>query len=599
MINEQLDITDLYKKEVRQEVFYDNFLVPTFEQNIFDIGEKTDNHPHYNTNNIDEKNVIDVEQSLEHNNDIEEEHFDNLSYKHIFDSFIGSPKTDDSDKIIGDMKKNNVNNEYMVTDTGKKDVIGGDDIVDGRIVIDENVDDKIYCADDKSTKITISLNKKLFKNCICTDDTSICSYKNIIINNLKKICYFSLEDDSDMVIKSFSHLHPLLYPSFVQTSHGSFYLDAQYPKKNLIFSDNRWKIIGCRQNNFFPTCIKYTFNNEHENSNFGSSCALSDNEQFYIIGGYTYMNGIGGAWLYRKNQNKFVFDSELIGLHNIGLSFQGIAVSINHNGSIIAIGGSGDDYGVGACWIFEKYEKYWKQFKLTGSGNIGYSHQGSSINLSRDGLYLIVGGCDDGKYNGACWIYKKCESCWNELVKICGGNNSLFGKYVHISHDNSSFIIGSDNEVFLYSNVNDIFTSKYTIHHDMYLHHNINLFASYKKIFVSFKNIIHVYKKRHSGEFIIKHNISDNNIKKILALCSCGNGQSIFVHGVSKSNEYVLWCFVYVNKKYHNISTISLLSDNTDNCLNKLCLSMSHDGCHTLIGGCMINDFCGCCIVLG
>jgi len=312
------------------------------------------------------------------------------------------------------------------------------------------------------------------------------------------------------------------------------------------------------------------------------------------------MNGIGGVWLYRKNQNKFIFDSELIGSNNVGSSFQGISISINYDGSIIAVGGSGDNYGVGACWIFEKYEKFWKQFKLVGSNNIGYYHQGNSIDVSHNGSYLIFGGCDDGEYNGACWIYKKCDSTWKELLKISG--NNLFGKFVHIGYDNISFIIGSNDKVFVYSNINDNFILTSIITHEQYLHNHINLFVSHKNILISSGNVVNIYKKcKNSENFIIKYIIKDDHIKQILSLCSCGNSNTILIHGVSYDDEYILWCFICVNGKYQKISTqhLSHLLSANNKYFKRLLLSMSYDGSHTLIGCNAMNDFNGCCFVLG
>jgi len=49
----------------------------------------------------------------------------------------------------------------------------------------------------------------------------------------------------------------------------------------------------------------------------------------------------------------------LIGTNNIGASFQGISVSTNFDGSTIAVGGSGDNNGIGACWIFVKDGNEW------------------------------------------------------------------------------------------------------------------------------------------------------------------------------------------------------------------------------------------------
>ncbi len=46
--------------------------------------------------------------------------------------------------------------------------------------------------------------------------------------------------------------------------------------------------------------------------------------------------------------------SKLVGSNNIGYSMQGNSVSINADGTTIAVGGPGDNGGKGAVWIFNR-----------------------------------------------------------------------------------------------------------------------------------------------------------------------------------------------------------------------------------------------------
>jgi hypothetical protein len=86
----------------------------------------------------------------------------------------------------------------------------------------------------------------------------------------------------------------------------------------------------------------------------------------------------------------------------------GSSVSMSEDGRVLAVGGSGDNGGVGATWVFtrERDEDHWSQRKkLVGSGEVGVGAQGSSLGLSGNGKKLAVTGPLDNNKVGATWLF--------------------------------------------------------------------------------------------------------------------------------------------------------------------------------------------------
>jgi hypothetical protein len=542
MVDGQLDITNLYKKEIQQELFYDNFLIPNDD-------------------------CIDTT--------------DGQTYQNILDSFIDKTTNVQSEYVDNNAKEKSVRENDMKENDMKENDVRENDMEENDMK--ENDIDKI------EQKVDV-FNKNVFKTCLHSGEIQVCFNKNIIIDNVKEFNKIVLENDINMTIKNIYQLHYHTYPSFITTSNGSFYMDTNECKKKIIFieKDSEWKIIGNKKNNFYPSQIIDRLNNNSQNSCFGSSVAISGNGSFYIIGGYTHLNGIGGTWIYKKLNEKFVLDCELIGLNNIGTSFQGITVAVNYNGSIVCVGGSGDNFGVGAVWIFEKQEKYWKQRKMIGSQNIGQSHQGSSICLSQNGKCMIIGGCDDDEYNGAIWIFINNENEWKEICKTCGNKKALFGKYVSTNFDGSKIFVGSKNEIYVYSLIDR------DIHHDYSItQHSIisgMCIDTSHNIFFASDNIITIYYENSKNRII-----RNETIKKIFSLCTCENGKTIFASGIDKNNTMCLWCFIYINKKYQLINSINL--PEIKNCDDHVSLAMSTFGHNVIMGYQSLCEFDGQCYI--
>lgn len=96
---------------------------------------------------------------------------------------------------------------------------------------------------------------------------------------------------------------------------------------------------------------------------------------------------------------------------------QGSAIALNWDGTIVAVGGSGDDSSTGATWIWEKKnDEGWQQVaKLVGTGAKGKAQQGSALAMNGHENVLAVGGpADDGNI-GAVWVFiRSANGTWTQ-----------------------------------------------------------------------------------------------------------------------------------------------------------------------------------------
>jgi hypothetical protein len=151
--------------------------------------------------------------------------------------------------------------------------------------------------------------------------------------------------------------------------------------------------------------------------------------------------------------------AKLIASGAVGNSFQG-SVAISADGKTVIVGGSGDNLGTGAAWIFTLNNGIWAQqgSKLVGTGAIGYAYQGSSASISSDGNTVVIGGVADntdvGSGNGfsnddavgAAWIFTRNNGIWtqqgNKLVGSGAVGKASQGSSVSISGDGNTVVMG-------------------------------------------------------------------------------------------------------------------------------------------------------------
>jgi gliding motility-associated-like protein len=180
----------------------------------------------------------------------------------------------------------------------------------------------------------------------------------------------------------------------------------------------------------------------------GFSVALSADGNTAAVGGFSDNSNEGAAWIYKRSLgtwNQAV--TKIFGLGNIGPAQQGQSVALSADGNTLLMGGTSDDGGKGAAWIFTSDGLAWDAgTKLVGTGNIGNAKQGQSVALSKDGKTAIVGGYQDNSNQGAAWIYTSTAGVWNQQgAKLVGTGNvgtAYQGLAVSLSADGNTAIVG-------------------------------------------------------------------------------------------------------------------------------------------------------------
>ncbi len=194
------------------------------------------------------------------------------------------------------------------------------------------------------------------------------------------------------------------------------------------------------------------------NANQGNAVSISADGNTAIVGGPLDNGQIGAAWVWTRSGTVWTQQgNKLLGSDAVGQAQQGVAVSLSADGNTALVGGQYDanDSG-GAAWVFTRSGGVWTQqgSKLvggTGAGELS-SRQGCSVALSADGNTAIIGGSGDNAGIGAAWIWTRSGELWSQQgPKLVGTGAVLFnrsgeGSSVALSADGNTALIGSVND---------------------------------------------------------------------------------------------------------------------------------------------------------
>jgi hypothetical protein len=195
---------------------------------------------------------------------------------------------------------------------------------------------------------------------------------------------------------------------------------------------------------------KLTASDESGAGSFGV-VALSADGRIALIGGSGDDNGAGAAWIFTRSGStwsqlgsKFTPSGE-----SAPRSF-GRSVALSADGGTAAIAGFGDD-GAGATWIFTRVGSSWTQTaKLIPNDAIGQSSFGVRLALSGDGATLLVGGNQDAGGVGAAWVFARSGSTWTQQSpKLTASDEqgaANFGVRVALAGDGRTALIGGWND---------------------------------------------------------------------------------------------------------------------------------------------------------
>jgi hypothetical protein len=186
----------------------------------------------------------------------------------------------------------------------------------------------------------------------------------------------------------------------------------------------------------------------------GWSVSISGDGLTAIVGGPNDNGQNGAAWIFKNVSGIWTQQAKLIGSGGSGTMLQGQSVSINTDGTVVAIGGPNNNSQAGGTWIFQYTGGSWSQVgvgPLVGTGVIATNaQQGASVALSSDGQTVAIGGPFDNGNVGAIWIFKNISGTWTQQAKVVPsdavGGNTQFGNASSISSNGTVVAVGGASD---------------------------------------------------------------------------------------------------------------------------------------------------------
>ena len=144
----------------------------------------------------------------------------------------------------------------------------------------------------------------------------------------------------------------------------------------------------------------------------GPDVAMSADAQTILLG-VPWDDDYAGAslvFVYNASVHRWYRQAKLVGMRkpSNSSSREGSSVSLSSDGNFALIGGPDDDYSIGGAWVFSRDGfGNWNQVggPLRGSGAVGTPQQGKSVSLSGDASIAVVAGSKDGYGVGATWVF--------------------------------------------------------------------------------------------------------------------------------------------------------------------------------------------------
>jgi hypothetical protein len=220
--------------------------------------------------------------------------------------------------------------------------------------------------------------------------------------------------------------------------------------------DDRGARYPLRIDPFLQQGPKLTGSEELGPGKLGGSVALSADGNTALIGGSEDNGGAGAAWVFTRSGTTWTQQGpKLTGGEAVGKAHFGFGVALAADGNTALIGGGGDNLEKGAVWVFTRSEGAWTQQgpKLVGgSEEKGKGHLGFRVALSADGNTALAGAPGDNANAGAAWVFVQTGGTWEQQgPKLTGAGesgNGEFGIGVALAADGNTALIGGagDNE---------------------------------------------------------------------------------------------------------------------------------------------------------
>ncbi len=196
-------------------------------------------------------------------------------------------------------------------------------------------------------------------------------------------------------------------------------------------------------------------NGEHKEDHCGYAVSVNDDGTIVAIGtpeaDVDYGTRAGNVIVYKFNAGAW----EKIGntINGSGYIKLGSAVSLNSDGTVVAIGiedYSNISYNCGAVSIYKNNNGTWTQVGSDIAGEGDEDHLGTSVSINSDGSIVVMGAPyhdHNSKDEGQVRVFKNYSGAWGQIgYDILGENEEdEFGTSVSINSDGTIIACGAPN----------------------------------------------------------------------------------------------------------------------------------------------------------
>ena len=209
------------------------------------------------------------------------------------------------------------------------------------------------------------------------------------------------------------------------------------------------KVLVYRNTSGVWTQIGNDINGERPDNFLGTSVSLNSDGSIVAIGASEYFVRRGQVRVYQNISGTW---TEL-GTGFVGddtYNYLGTSVTLNSDGSIVAFGAPGNNGLTGQVKVFQNNSGVWTQIGSDILGDSTQGYFGSSVSLNSDGSIIAIGAMshisNSVHPNGYVRVYQNVSGTWLQIGADIEGEaaNDLFGRSVNLSADGSVVVIGAD-----------------------------------------------------------------------------------------------------------------------------------------------------------
>jgi len=204
------------------------------------------------------------------------------------------------------------------------------------------------------------------------------------------------------------------------------------------------------------TQIGSDIDGEAENDRSGASVSLSGDGTVLAIGAY---NNDGNGGFEKGHVRVFKYSNNIwtkIGSDIDGENDRdefGFSVSLNNDGNVLAVGApdnDGNGLNSGHTRIYQNISNNWTQIGNDIDGETSSNRSGIAVSLNNNGNIIAIGAefnSDNGNLSGHARIYQNISNNWTQIGNDIDGENAgdRFGTAISLNGDGTIVAIGARN----------------------------------------------------------------------------------------------------------------------------------------------------------